>query len=101
MSCWVCHLELEIDEWNLFYGRQSDDGEKKDSVNAPADNGWLFSAPHIETAVPDNQVQKNEEDKRNPGYGRHLQLTGDRAVVEEGGEQIPQIAEVCGAENAP
>ena len=53
----ISHLELEIDERDLFYRRERDDGEQQERVNAPADNRFLSAAPHIETTFSYQDVR--------------------------------------------
>lgn len=101
MSLFSSHLELEIDERILFHRGECDDGENQYTVNSPSDNGFLLAAPHVETAVADDDVGGDKERQGNPGNRRNLQLMRQGPVMEECREEIAQSAERRGTEDAP
>ena len=82
MSLFSSHLELEIDERILFHRGECDDGENQYTVNSPSDNGFLLAAPHVETAVADDDVGGDKERQGNPGNRRNLQLMRQGPVME-------------------
>ena len=56
MSFVVSHLELEIDEWDLFDGGQRNDGENQEGIEAPAHGRFLFPAPHVEATFANDDI---------------------------------------------